>query len=112
MRLAFITAAALLVSGPALAQVQPAKPLFPNPADANKDGVVTDDERLDYQAARHDKRPAREIGVAPPKATGDGVTFKVTEPENELDKRAVAPSDFEEAQNAQFEKAQRDKKDD
>ena len=112
MRLAFITAAALLAAGPALAQVQPAKPLFPNPADANKDGVVTDEERLDYQAAQHDKRPVREIGVAPPKSGGSGVTFKVTEPESELDKRVVPASDFEKAQNAEFEKAQRDKKDD
>ena len=108
MRLAFITAAALLVAGPAFAQVQPAKPLFPNPADANKDGVVTDEERLDYQAAQHDKRPVREIGVAPPKATGTGVTFKVAEPETELDKRVVPASDFEEAQNAAFEKAKKD----
>jgi hypothetical protein len=112
MRLAFITAAALLVAGSALAQVQPAKPLFPNPADANKDGVVTDEERLDYQVAQHDKRPAREIGVAAPKANGGGANFKFVEPENELDKRVVPPSDFEEAQNAEFEKAERNKKDD
>jgi hypothetical protein len=108
MRLAFITAAALLVSGPALAQVQPAKPLFPNPADANKDGVVTDEERLDYQARQDEKRPAREIGVAPPKSTGGGANFRFVEPENELDKRVVPPSDFEEAQNAEFEKARKD----
>jgi hypothetical protein len=106
MRLAFITAAALLVAGPALAQT--AKPLFPSPADANKDGVVTDEERLDYQAAQHDKRPARAIGVAAPKSSGDGVTFKLTEPENELDKRAVPASDFEKAQNDQAEKAKKD----
>ncbi|WGM39709.1 hypothetical protein [Caulobacter sp. NIBR1757] len=115
MRLAFITAAALLVAGPALAQTpaaMPGKPLFPNPADANKDGVVTDDERLDYQAAQHDKRPVREIGVAAPKSSGDGVTFKLTEPENELDKRAVKASSFEEAQNAQASKAEAKKKND
>ena len=109
MRLAFITAAALLVSGPALAQQ--AKPLFPNPADANKDGVVTEDEKLDYQAAQHDKAPVKEIGVSPPKSSGDGVTIKLTEPENELDKRAVKASGFEEAQNAQAQKAQSKKKD-
>eukprot|EP01030_Chromulinospumella_sphaerica_P028399 gene28399-28734_t len=103
MRLAFITAAALLVAGPALAQQ--AKPLFPHPADANKDGVVTDEERLDHQSALPDSRPVKEIGVAPPKSTGDGVTFKLAEPVNELDKRAVKASSFEEAQNAQAEKA-------
>lgn len=110
MRLAYITAAALLVATPAFAQQ--AKPLFPNPADANKDGVVTDEERLDYQAAQMDKRPVKDIGVAPPKSTGDGVTFKLTEPENELDKRAVKASSFEEAQNAQAQKAENKKKDD
>lgn len=109
MRLAFITAAALMVSGPALAQT--ARPVFPNPADTNKDGVVTDEERLDYQAARHDKRPVREIGVTPPKSSGEGVTFKLAEPENELDKRAVKASSFEEAQNAQAQKAQAKKND-
>ncbi|RYF92457.1 MAG: hypothetical protein EON95_12340 [Caulobacteraceae bacterium] len=110
MRLAFITAAALLVAGPAAAQLSAgaARPLFPNPADADKDGVVTDDERLDYQARQHDKHPVREFGVAAPKATGDGVTFKLTEPESELDKRVVPASDFEKAQNAEFEKARED----
>ncbi len=110
MRLAYITAAALLVATPAFAQQ--AKPLFPNPADANKDGVVTDEERLDYQAAQHDKCPVKDIGVAPPKSTGDGVTFKLTDPENELDKRAVKASSFEEAQNALAQKAENKKKDD
>lgn len=109
MRLAFITAAALLVSGPAFAQA--AKPLFPSPADANKDGVVTDEERLDYQSAQHDKRPVREIGVAAPRSSGDGVSIKLAEPENELDKRAVKASSFEEAQNALAEQAAGKKKD-
>ena len=101
MRIAILAAAAALAAMPAAAQVlKPTKP-----ADANRDGVVTDKEQAEYYAKQHDK-PVQEIGVAAPKSAGDGVTFKLTEPENDLDKRAVPASDFEKAQDAQARKAQ------
>ncbi len=101
MRIAILAAAAVLAAMPAAAQGLK----LTKPADANKDGVVTDQEQADYYAKQADK-PVREIGVATPKSSGDAVTVKLTEPENELDKRAVPASDFEKAQDAQARKAQ------
>ncbi|HYE47845.1 MAG TPA: hypothetical protein VEA44_18905 [Caulobacter sp.] len=109
MRAAILAAAAAAVLAATPAAAQTLK--LTKPADANKDGVVTDQEQADYYAKQASK-PVKEIGVAAPKPTGDGLNVKFTEPENELDKRAVPASDFEEAQNAQFEKAQAKKKDD
>ena len=101
MRIAVLAAVAALAAMPAAAQGLK----LSKPADTNKDGVVTDEEQAAYYAKQHDK-PVQQIGVAAPKATGDGVTFKLTEPENDLDKRAVPASDFEKAQDAQARKAQ------
>ena len=106
MRAAILAAAAVLAATPAAAQALK----LTKPADANKDGVVTDQEQADYYA-KQANRPAKEIGVAAPKSSGDQVTFKLTEPENELDKRAVPASDFEKAQDAQARKAQAEKDD-
>jgi hypothetical protein len=61
-------------AGAALAQTQPPAPpplLLANPADANKDGVVTDDERADYlarKAAGAMDQPG--LPVSAPKAGG------------------------------------------
>jgi hypothetical protein len=101
MRIAVLAAAAALAAMPVAAQGLK----LTKPADTNKDGVVTDQEQADYYAKQADK-PVREIGVAAPKATGDTVSVKLTEPENDLDKRAVPASDFEKAQDAQARKAQ------
>ncbi|NBB16882.1 hypothetical protein GVN21_16070 [Caulobacter sp. SLTY] len=101
MRIAILAAAAVLAAMPAAAQSLK----LTKPADTNKDGVVTDQEQADYYAKQADK-PVREIGVAAPKASGDQISVKLTEPENELDKRAVPASDFEKAQDAQARKAQ------
>lgn len=107
LRTAGLAAAVLaLAAGPAMAQ--PAPKLY-KPADANKDGKVTPEEEADYLARGAGKGPA--IGVAAPKSNGDGVTFKLTEPESELDKRAVKASGFEEAQDAQARKAEQKKND-
>lgn len=103
MRLAALAAAIAFVGMPAAAQTL----VLRHPADANKDGVVSDEERADYLMGDPD-RPAPEIGVQAPKSSGDGINFTVTEPTNELDKRAVPASDFVKAQNAQAEKARKD----
>ncbi len=62
---------AVLAPGVALAQTAPL--LFANPADADRDGVVTEDERADYLAKKaagvRDQPPS--IGVAAPKAGGN-----------------------------------------
>lgn len=101
-------AAALAVAATPAAALAQAPKLY-KPADANRDGKVTPEEEADYLARGAGKAPA--IGVAAPKTDGDSVTFKLTEPESELDKRAVKASSFEEAQDAQARKAEAKKND-
>ena len=70
MRVAFVLSA-LLVALPvqALGQGQPLR-LF-NPADADRDGVVTDDERADYLAKKAaEARDEPGLPVAAPRAGG------------------------------------------
>lgn len=68
-------AAAVLFAllAPAVAMAQAAPPMLRNPADADRDGVVTDDEKADYLARKaagvRDQPPT--LGVAPPKAGGN-----------------------------------------
>lgn len=68
----FAVVAVLLTLIPAAALAQ-SPPRLINPADANKDGVVTKDEKADYLARKasgvQDQPPT--IGVAPPKAGGN-----------------------------------------
>lgn len=58
---------------PAIALAQTAPPMLLNPADANRDGVVTPDEKADYLAKKaagvRDQPPT--LGVAAPKAGGN-----------------------------------------
>lgn len=67
---ALAAALTLLVPAAALAQTPPR--LF-NPADANRDGVVSEDERADYLARKaagvQDQPPA--IGVGAPRPSGN-----------------------------------------
>lgn len=67
---AFAAALMLLVPAAALAQTPPR---LLNPADANKDGVVTEDEKADYLAKKaagvQDQPPT--IGVGAPKPSGN-----------------------------------------
>jgi hypothetical protein len=71
MKAAFVLSAMVLAAPSlALAQVQPLRLL--NPADADRDGVVTDDERADYLAKKaagaRDEPP---LPVSAPKAGGN-----------------------------------------
>ncbi|MES2342539.1 MAG: hypothetical protein V4597_12730 [Pseudomonadota bacterium] len=104
MRIALLAAVAVTLAGPVAAQ--PMK-LF-KPADANKDGVVTDDEQADYLAQKAKTDPAS-FGVAAPKPSGDAVTFTPTAPDltagPSLDTRAVKASEFEQSQDAIAQKA-------
>ena len=108
MRITLLFAAAVALAGPVAAQ--PMK-LF-RPADANKDGVVTDDEQSDYLAHKARQDPV-DFGVAAPKPSGDAVTFTPTAPDltagPSLDTRAVKASEFEESQDAIARKAEREK---
>lgn len=71
MRAAIVLSALLLaLPAQALAQGQPLRLI--NPADADRDGVVTDDERADYlakKAAGAQDEPG--LPVAAPKASGN-----------------------------------------
>jgi hypothetical protein len=104
MRIVFLAAAAALLAGSAAAQ--PMK-LF-KPADANKDGVVSEDEQADDLAQKAKSDPA-EFGVAAPKPSGGSVTFGQAPTDMmagpSLDSRAVKASEFEESQDAIARKA-------
>ncbi len=108
MRIVILAAAAALLAGSAAAQ--PMK-MF-RPADANKDGVVTQDEQADYLAKKAKSDPA-DYGVAAPKPSGDSVTFGQTPPDlmagPSLETRAVQASEFEQSQDAIARKAERKK---
>lgn len=74
-----LAAAALLTALPTLAAAQ-TLPLLTNPADANKDGVVSAEEKADYLAKKAgDVRNTDPLPVAVPKASGNTVVFKPTE---------------------------------
>lgn len=104
MRIALLAAIAVALAGPVAAQ--PLK-LF-KPADANRDGVVTDDEQADYLAQKARKDPA-DFAVAAPKPSGDAITVGQTPSDMlvgpSLDTRAVKASGFEESQDAIARKA-------
>ena len=115
MRVALIAAAALLTV-PACALAQ-AKPLLANPADANKDGVVTDEEKADYLAKKaagaQDQPPT--IGVGAPKP-GGASTIIMGKPGGSPDYETgaageppAAASDFEKVTE---DRIRRDRKDD
>lgn len=104
MRIALLAAVAVALAGPVAAQ--PMK-LF-KPADANRDGVVTDDEQADYLAEKAKTDPAS-FGVATPKPSGEAVTLGQSPSDMmagpSLDTRAVKASEFEQAQDAIARKA-------
>ena len=108
MRIVLLTAVAVALAGPVAAQ--PLK-LF-KPADANRDGVVSDDEQADHLARKARSDPA-DFGVAAPKPSGNSVTFGQTPPDlmagPSLETRAVEASEFEQSQDAIARKAERKK---
>ncbi len=93
-------AAALLFAAPTLALAQAAPLKLTNPADANRDGVVTDDERADYLAKGG--ADAQALPVAAPKSSGQPQVFKPTElpPADQNTTAAGAPP----AHASEFEK--------
>ncbi|MDP3383769.1 MAG: hypothetical protein Q8S47_10630, partial [Phenylobacterium sp.] len=87
-----------------------------NPADAQRDGVVSDAERADYEARKGGPPPWDQpspYGVSAPPASGPGVTFAPNEPPPgapspaRLEDRAVKASGFEEYINAEADKGRR-----
>ncbi|MDP3385185.1 MAG: hypothetical protein Q8S47_17910 [Phenylobacterium sp.] len=103
---------ALLVAGGAQAQML----RLHNPADANRDGVVSDAERADYEARKGGPPPWDQpspYGVNAPPASGPGVTFAPNEPPPgapgpaRLEDRAVKASGFEEYITAEADKGRR-----
>jgi len=95
-----LAAALLLATPPTLATAQPL--LLINPADANRDGTVTDEEKADYLAKKAgDVRNAAALPVAAPKPGGATTVFKPTElrdPESNNTAAGAPPagaSDFE-----------------
>lgn len=108
MRIALLAVVAAVVAGSATAQ--PMK-LF-KPADANKDGVVSENEQADYLARKAKQDPA-DFSVAAPKPSGDSVTFGPgpSDPTAgpSLETRAVQASEFEQSQDAIARKAERKK---
>lgn len=105
-------AAAVLFAAPTLAFAQ-AEPLkLTNPADANRDGVVTDEERADYLAKRGANAP--ELPVSTPKPGGQTVVFKPSElPEAERNNTAAGepPSQASEFEKTTETRIRRDAKD-
>lgn len=106
MRVAFLAAVALAVlPGAALAQAKPL--LLANPADADKDGVVTEDEKADYLAKKasgaRDAPPS--IGVGAPRPGGNATVIMGKpggQPSGEYDTggagdHSAGASDFEKA---------------
>ncbi|MES2724875.1 MAG: hypothetical protein V4656_17120 [Pseudomonadota bacterium] len=104
MRVVLLAAIATALAGPVAAQ--PMK-LF-KPADANKDGVVSENEHADYLAHKAKRAPV-DYGVAAPKRSGDTVTFGQAAPNTtagpSLETRAVQASEFEQSQDAIARKA-------
>ncbi len=103
---------ALLLAGGAQAQTL----RLHNPADANRDGVVSDAERADYEARKGGPAPWDQpspYAVNAPPASGPGVTFAQGEQPPgapspaRLEDRAVKASGFEEYINAEADKGRR-----
>lgn len=101
MRTVFAVAA-LLAALPTLALAQGKPLLLANPADANRDGVVTEAEKADYLAKKAgDPHNAAALPVSAPKPVGNSVVFKPTElqdPERNTTAAGEPPaaaSDFE-----------------
>lgn len=90
-----LLAAALLVTAPCLAQAQDLRLRYP--ADANRDGVITDDERADYAA----RTPvaALDIPATPPRSTKRFLTIGKAKPTDQLAPvdRPAQPSEFQRA---------------
>lgn len=113
-----IAAALLLIALPAAALAQtpaPAKPLI-KPADANKDGVVSEEERLDYLAKKSagaQDQPG--LPVAAPKPGGNS-TVIMGQPGGQPDYRSgiagVAPTAASEFEKATEDRIRRDAEDD
>jgi len=103
-----VVAAALLLTAlpaSALAQV-PAKPLI-QPADANKDGVVSEEERLDYLARKAaGTRDQPGLPVSAPKPGGES-TIIMGQPGGQPDYRTGIAGDHP-AGASEFEKATED----
>lgn len=104
--------AALLIAGGAQAQTL----RLHNPADANRDGVVSDAERADYEAQKAGPAPWDQPApytVSAPPASSPGVTFTPGEQPlgapspARLEDRAVKASGFEEYINAEADRQRR-----
>lgn len=102
-----IAAALLLTALPACALAQvPAGPLI-RPADANRDGVVSEEERLDYLAKKAaSARDQPGLPVATPKPTGESTTI-MGRPGGQTYRTGVAGDHPEGASD--FEKATEDR---
>lgn len=107
-----LTFLAILAAGAAQAQTL----RLHHPADANRDGVVSDAERADHEARKGDAAPWDEpspYAVAPPPASGAGITFtpgtgaSTTVGPARLEDRAVKASGFEEYINADADRQRR-----
>lgn len=94
----FAVFAACLLAAPALALAQTAP--LKLPADANGDGVVTEEERADHLARRG--AGTQELPVASPKPGGQTVVFKPTE--LPADDRGATAAGEPPAQASEFEK--------
>lgn len=104
MRVVLFAAVVMAIASPVAAQ--PMK-LF-KPADANKDGVVSEEEQADHLAQKAKQAPV-DYDVAAPKPSGDAVTFGQAAPNTtagpSLETRAVKASEFEQSQDAIARKA-------
>lgn len=113
MKFTIAMAATALALSAGAAQAQMLK--LTQPADLNKDGVVTDAERVEYEATKGGPAPWDQpspYSVNAPPSSGPNVTFGegptdyTTQPR--LEDRAVKASGFEEYINAEADKNRRD----
>ncbi|MDP3489151.1 MAG: hypothetical protein Q8R71_03365 [Phenylobacterium sp.] len=106
------TLLAMLIAGSPQAQTL----RLHHPADANRDGVVSDAERADYEASKGGPAPWDQpspYAVDAPPASEPGVTFKPGDSAGgapspaRLEDRAVKASGFEEYINAEADRQRR-----